>query len=377
MRPRQDPGGARAPVVTICGVAGHNRGDDAIALALVAGLRARVPEMQARVAMLRLGAILPAPGLTPFLAARRHPVGLAGLARSIAAADLVILGGGSVIQDKFGGGRVTGMLGYSWMVAWLARLFGRALITAPIGVDALATAPARRIAAELLAPARAITVRDTRSLAEVTALLAGRAAPAPVLACDPAFAFAGAPPRDEGPVVLAPAFEGECDTRVAAIFARIAALAVARLDRDVVIVAMDERDAAAAEAVATAVPASARARVSTARPATLDATLAILRGAAALIAMRLHAMILCYAASPIACLSRTTKTDAFMADYAVPGTALHGADVETIAALLVEAVARWPERATQAAILTERRVLLDTFYDQTATLLVRAAETRR
>jgi polysaccharide pyruvyl transferase WcaK-like protein len=364
-------------VVTICGVAGHNRGDDAIALALVAGLRARVPDMQARVAMLRLGAILPAPGLTPFLSARRHPVGLAALARSIAAADLVILGGGSVIQDKFGGGRVTGMLGYSWMVAWLARLFGRALITAPIGVDALATAPARRIAAELLASARAITVRDTRSLAEVTALLAGRAAPAPVLACDPAFAFAGAPPRDEGPVVLAPAFEGECDTRVAAIFARIAALAVAQLDRDVVIVAMDERDAAAAEAVATAVPASARARVSTARPATLDATLAILRGAAALIAMRLHAMILCYAASPIACLSRTTKTDAFMADYAVHGTALHGADIETIAALLVEAVARWPERATQAAILTERRVLLDTFYDQTATLLVRAAGTRR
>jgi polysaccharide pyruvyl transferase WcaK-like protein len=364
-----------APVVTICGVAGYNRGDDAIALAMVEGLRARLPALDARVAMLTLGAIPAAPGVTPFLAARGKPAGLLALVRAIAAADLVILGGGSIIQDKFGGGRVKGILGYAWLVARLARLFRRPLVTAPIGVDTVATDHARHVAGELLASARAIFVRDARSLANARAITAGTRAPAPELVCDPAFVLAGAPPAPDGPVILSPAFEDEYDDLVIDIFARTAAEAVERLGRDVVVVSMDSRDDARVARIVAAVPAAQRARVDAAYPATLDAALTVLRGGSALIAMRLHAMILSYGTAPIACLSRTTKTDAFMEDYRVPGTTMERDTPAATAALLVAAVADWPQRAEHAAILATRRAALDRFFD-TALGLLRARGAR-
>lgn len=362
--------------MTICGNAGYNRGDDAIALALVEGLRARLPELHARVAMIALGSIAATDEVRPFLAARRRPRGLLGLAYAIARADLVIIGGGSIIQDKFGGGRVKGITGYAWMVARLAALFGRPVITAPIGVDAITTERARQSAAELLASARAIFVRDTRSMANCDAILAAAAAPVLQMACDPALALAGAAPCPDGPVILAPAFEGEFDELVIDIFARIATEVVERLGREVIVVSMDSRDDARSTRIITAVPMPARARVSASSPATLDVALDVLRGGSALIAMRLHAMILSYGSRPIACLSRTTKTDAFMEDYRVPGTGVRGDTPEAVAALLVEAVASWPQREEQAAILATRCATLDGFFDAAVALMRPQRETR-
>ncbi|MBW6531660.1 polysaccharide pyruvyl transferase family protein [Sphingomonas sp. RRHST34] len=359
----------RRPTVTICGVAGYNRGDDAIALALVEGLRARLPHMHARVAMIALGSIAATDDLSPFLAARRRPAGLLALAYAIARADLVIIGGGSIIQDKFGGGRVKGIIGYAWLVARLAALFGRPLITAPIGIDAITTERAHQSAAELLASARAIFVRDARSMANCHALVADTTAPQPQMACDPAFALAGASPRAGGPMILSPAFEDEYDELVIDIFARVAAEAVERLDREVVVVSMDSRDDARVARIVAAVPAAARARVSAAYPPTLDVALDVLRGGSALIAMRLHAMILSYGTAPIACLSRTTKTDAFMEDYRVPGTGIGDDTPAAVASLLVEAVASWSQRDEQAAILATRRATLNRFFDTAVALL--------
>ncbi|MBW6528267.1 polysaccharide pyruvyl transferase family protein [Sphingomonas sp. RHCKR7] len=350
-------------------MAGYNRGDDAIALALVEGLRARLPHVHARVAMLTLGSIASTDDVTPFLAARRRPAGMLALIHAIACADLVIIGGGSIIQDKFGGGRVKGIIGYAWLVARLAALFGRPLITAPIGVDSITTDRAQQSAAELLTSARAIFVRDARSMANCHAIIAATAAPQPQMACDPAFALAGAAPRAGGPVILAPAFEDEYDELVIDIFTRAATQAVERLDRDVVVVSMDSRDDGRVARIVAAVPMPARARVGASYPATLDLALEVLRGGSALIAMRLHAMILSYGSAPIACLSRTTKTDAFMEDFNVPGTSIGEGTPAAVAALLVEAVASWPQRHEQAMILATRRTALNRFFDTAVALM--------
>jgi len=358
-------------VIAICGVAGHNRGDDAIAIAMANEFRARLPDVTVQIAMLVLGAIPRAPGIEPFLAVRRNPFGFFALVRAIARADLVIVGGGSLIQDKFGGGRIKGVLGYAWLVSRLARIFRKPFITAPLGIDTLESDHAKRVAAELLSAAQAIFVRDEQSLANGRALLVGSPHDRIIRVCDPAFSLSEVTQGDDraGPVVLAPAFEGEYDDLVIDIFRRVAIHAATMLDRDVVVLSMDERDSNSVRKIVETLPEALRGRASACVPATLSETLTVLHSASGLIAMRLHAMILSFGVCPISCLSRTTKTHAFMEDYHVPGLAVAQHDPETTASMLVEAVRTWPQRNAQLAVREERLGDLAKFFDAAVAII--------
>lgn len=360
-------------VIAICGVAGHNRGDDAIAIAMANEFLARLPGVTVQIAMLVLGSIPKAPGIEPFLALRRSPAGLFSLVRAIARSDLVIVGGGSLIQDKFGGGRIKGVLGYAWLVSRLALLFRKPFITAPLGIDTLESDHAKLVAAEFLAAAQAIFVRDEQSLANGRALLADSPRDRIVRVCDPAFSLSegGGGDNRAGPIVLAPAFEGEYDELIVDIFRRVAIHAVTTLDRDVVVLSMDERDSSSVRKIVDTLPDQLRGRVRPCIPATLSETLAVLHGASELVAMRLHAMILSFGVCPISCLSRTTKTHAFMEDYHVPGLAVKQHDPETTASILVEAVRAWPQRDVQLAVRGERLGDLAKFFD-TVVAIIRA-----
>jgi polysaccharide pyruvyl transferase WcaK-like protein len=143
--------------IGIFGVAGFNRGDDAICHSLIAGFRRERRDLAFVVPVLRHGAIADEPGVRTFQLDRRSLAGMARLAAHVWRCDAVVLGGGSVIQDQLGGSRLRGILGYSWMVSGLARLLRKPLVTAPIGVDALISSrpPRRKRPPPYCDPARA------------------------------------------------------------------------------------------------------------------------------------------------------------------------------------------------------------------------------
>lgn len=359
----------KVPRVAVCGVAGYNRGDDAIAMALAQGILAKIGSAQISIAVLAPASFGTQSGVRTFLSARSKPKGLLGLVKEIALSDLVILGGGSLIQDKFGGTRIKGVMGYAWLVSWLAMLMRKPLVTAPLGIDDLHSQNSEAVAAEILGRCRKIAARDNQSLENARRLAAGKG---PVRVPDPAFGLESPPSArpDDQPFVLAPAFEGEYDDLVADLFAQVAVRCAEVTDRPIVIVAMDNReeeDAGRIGAIMERLPPDVAGRVSLLVPQDVDAVAGLLRGSAGVVAMRLHAMILAYGFAPISCLSRTTKTDAFMQDYSVPGLSMN-VDVNptAAAALLVDGVLEWHARRDQEQKRVEILRDLDAYYTEVA-----------
>ena len=88
---------------------------------------------------------------------------------------------------------------------------------------------------------------------------------------------------------------------------------------------MDERaaqDGGKVRALVDSYPLNLRARIVVKCPTTAQEAVRIVRSAKRLVAMRLHALILAYGYVDMFCISRTTKTDAFMQTYGVSGLAL-------------------------------------------------------
>ncbi|MDB5593912.1 MAG: hypothetical protein JWM36_873 [Hyphomicrobiales bacterium] len=360
--------------ISIFGVAGFNRGDDAICQSLIAGFRCERPALAFVVPVLRHGALADVPGVTAFLLDRRSLTGMARLVAHVWRCDAVVLGGGSLIQDQLGGSRVRGILGYAWMVSGLARLLRKPLVTAPIGVDVLTSAPGRQAAREILSRIDRLTVRDALS-GQVAAGLVRDAVEVHV-ACDPVFDF---PFPSQGGVekniyVLAPAFEGKNEDRIVAIFAEAARLLLARDGSSrVVVVAMDERveeDGGKIGRIVAALPPALRERVQLVTPASAAEAAAVLRASAGVVAMRLHAMILAYGHAPLHCISRTTKTEALMQSFAIPGCSLHGASsAETIAAQALVGLADADAFEAQKAQAEGLRGVLASYYRDTVDYL--------
>ncbi len=369
-----DRGGKAKPLrLAIFGVAGHNRGDDAIALSLIEGLGAQRSDIRFVTPVLRPGALEGRAGVAPFVLNRRSPLGLARLALEIARADAVILGGGSVIQDTFGGGRVKGILGYAWMTAFFCRLLGRPLFTAPIGVDAITTPKALTAAREALVVPRRVTVRDQLSAQVLEQIMGGRPHGPLQVVCDPVFGWRlddAAIEKgliDERPIVLSPAFEGRNEDEIAQLFAAIAA-SVIEQGRPVCIVAMDGReheDGGKIARIPDLLTEEHRQRVTLAKPQSAEEAAGLIRGAAGVVAMRLHALILGYGYAPLFCLSRTTKTDALMAEYDIPGMRIGGGVTESLVSQVGEAMRDDPRVARHGEIKKTLRAKLDEYYAAT------------
>jgi polysaccharide pyruvyl transferase WcaK-like protein len=370
-----DRSGKAKPLrLAIFGVAGHNRGDDAIALSLIEGFGARRSDIRFVTPVLKPGALEGRAGVAPFVLNRRSPLGLARLALEIARADAVILGGGSVIQDAFGGGRVKGILGYAWMTAFFCRLLGRPLFTAPIGVDAITTPKALTAAREALAIPRRITVRDQLS-AQVLGRIMGDCPHGSLqVVCDPVFgwrlddaAIEAAGLVGERPIVLSPAFEGRNEDEIARLFAAIAASMIDE-GRPVCIIAMDGReheDGGKIGRIRDLLKEEHRPRVTLARPESAEEAARLIRGAAGVVAMRLHALILGYGYAPLFCLSRTTKTDALMAEYDIPGVRIGGDATESPVPLVGVAMRDDARVARHGEMKGKLRAKLDEYYAAT------------
>ena len=325
--------------IGLFGVPGHNRGDDAISLTVQDWLARHFPDARLTVATLATVTSSTKPrapnDIVHFTIDRRSPFGLWRLVRAIAAQDVVLIGGGSLVQDKHGGGRWRGVLGYAWTVTAIARLLRKPMLGVCLGIDALESEGGRRAAREMLRRLAWIAVRDEASAANLRALLGANTDA--VILPDPAFGFApgvrapadaspGAAASDRaatgGYFALAPAFEGHDEAHIATTFAGLVrALAEHYPGARFSLIAMDARadeDGGRLHRI-TDLLAGTGCIVDCVRPADATTAAGILRGSRGVIAMRLHALILAYGHVPVFCLSRTTKTEALMARYAIAG----------------------------------------------------------
>jgi polysaccharide pyruvyl transferase WcaK-like protein len=362
--------------IGVFGVAGFNRGDDAIAEAMVNGLTARFPQAEILVAMIGNVALMSRDRVRGVFVNRRSPLGLANLIATIASVDVVILGGGSLLQDKLGGSRIKGVLGYAWMVTLAARTLGKPVFTAPLGIDVLSTPAGQQAGREVLSRIDFLCVRDQLSAQNAKSL--GRACD--WISPDPAFALeqpvSEAP--DERYYCFAPAFEGPLNDVASRIYEEIARELLSGPEAvDIRLIAMDERpheDGGNCRTFLDGLGEDVRAHFELVIPRTAADAQAILTRSRGVVAMRLHAIILAYGRVPVFCLSRTTKTEALMADYDVSGMRVDAkSDVKLIAKAAAESISQYRELNGQLNKLRNLGSDLSSYFDELARHVAREA----
>lgn len=314
--------------VNVYGAAGYNLGDDAIALAATRVLTETAPRAQLRIASVAGSGFSRRYGLAAVAVNRRSPLGILRLVESIRRADVVLLGGGTLIQDKLGLSRLRGMLAYVNQVATVARALGKPLGTLPIGVDELGTSLGREYAARVLSRLDLLVVRDPRSLELANAYAGGNLAQG-FAAADPAYLFSqGLGPADPARVDLPQQpyavlslvnEELRFDPALEILATTLRQLLHGTEIEKVVLLAMDRRpseESVIYERLLTQHPDLASNCV-IAVPH--DAVVAnhVVTNARLVVAMRLHAMIFALGRAPLFGISRTTKTATFLASAGV------------------------------------------------------------
>jgi polysaccharide pyruvyl transferase WcaK-like protein len=308
--------------VLVVGVAGFNRGDDFIAASLIKTLKKNSQLGSVTITVQRTG-IFPAEEVTEILLSRRSIYFHLTLIRALANSRIVVIGGGSIIQDEFGASWWNGIMSLFVEVTFFARLLGCKVVTAPIGVDDLKSDLGKRIAKFILARCDRIFVRDHVSLSNCGELVDSKKNIE--LSCDPAFFLkteSSEQCRSIHELVVAPAFEGRNESHVINLLVTAIEIYLNSNDlRYCKLIAMEERvseDAGKLERLKLAVSARLRSKVKIVIPKNYKDAIVHIRGAERLLAMRLHAMIIAYSYMPIYCLSRGTKTDAIAQELDIP-----------------------------------------------------------
>lgn len=320
--------------VHVYGMAGWNLGDDAIAVALNRGLRVRLPGAVVRTASIAPGKVHERYGLPEIPVDRRSIGGLLSWAASIRRADVVVIGGGTVVQDALGIGLVRGNLAYASQLVALARAFGKPVLTAGLGVDELRTSRGARYARFVLRRTDHAWMRDARS-AELAREYADAEISGLTVGADPAILLRALLPRERpatphaarAPYLLVSLVrEGAlADPWVPVLADALRSVLHREVVPRVVLLAMDVRTTE--ERVLYAQLQNRlqayRERVELVTPADAFEALAWIEGASVMLAMRLHAMILGLGATPMIGVSRTTKTDTFLHESGIPTLHIH------------------------------------------------------
>lgn len=338
-----------------------NLGDEAVLAGLLSAFEQRAALLRSAFTVL---------SATPRDTAERHGVGAAARMRlgavcsALRHADLLLSGGGSLLQDATS----VRSLVYYLFIMRLAAAMGKPFAVVAQGIGPLRRATSRTIVRSTLNRALCITVRDAESAALLAKL--GVSRPPIQVTADPVFAL---PPPDvergrailaeagatEGPVI-GMALRRWNDGADAAQWGRAAVEALVRDTGATVVLLPMHRpgDLEMAETIAAA--SQGRAKVIRRALGVEDA-----RSAAAavevLVGMRLHALIFAAAASvPVVAVSYDPKVASLMqeigqADLSIP---LAGIDPERLAEAVrlarSEREARARRLATQAGVLAER-----------------------
>lgn len=285
-----------------------NLGDEALLAAAVAGLRRRLPG--ARLVVLSGDPARTAAEHGVEAVPRHHPL---QVARALRGARLLLSGGGSLLQD------VTGpfSLPYYLAVIELALRLGVPVVIFAQGIGPLRGAVSRALAGRALRRVRAIAVRDPDSLA-VLAELGVRGVPVEVTA-DLALTLDPPPARAQAggggaPYLVVNVRRRELDGSAARTLGRALARVAREAGCGLVFVPMHAaEDVPAARAVASHAQ-DARVPVQLLeRRLGLSEALALIAGAEAVLAMRLHALIFAALAGRLPLgLSYDPKVDAFL-----------------------------------------------------------------
>lgn len=304
-----------------------NTGDEAIALAISRELRTR----GVRPLLLSNTPAETARELGCEAAARMNPLALAG---ALLRSQVLLSGGGGLLQDKTSARTLTYYLG----VIRLARLLGRRVVVFNQSVGPLSPEGGRKVAAALRGVR--VIVRDRGSLETLRQLgVSGELGGDPALLLSPTPGLA----RDAGTVIVAP--RGDVTDATATLLDVVADLR-ARGRRVVALSFMPEHDDAAAHSL------GADEVLSTRDPqVALDA----IAQAGFVIGVRLHAVILAAAASvPFAGIAYDPKVLGFCQDAGAPShpTFLDPQVITAQAAALQapdwNAVAQMKQRAAQS-----------------------------
>jgi polysaccharide pyruvyl transferase WcaK-like protein len=162
-RRRDDRDGPRVLVCSAAGLLGEgvslNVGDEALTVWLVRALRARLP-----------GAVVTStlnPGPTPVSALPSDRVAVRpyqALALAIARADVVVLGGGTLLQEDYKDyPLLSGLLRYAFFVSTVARIARVPVVIAGIGAEGLTHRNSRWAARRIVRRAAGVVVRDEYS----------------------------------------------------------------------------------------------------------------------------------------------------------------------------------------------------------------------
>jgi polysaccharide pyruvyl transferase CsaB len=319
-----------------------NLGDEAVLAGLLRTLRSTEPDIQPTV-------LSGDPGRTEREHAveaipRMHP---GSLVAALRAADGLISGGGSLLQDRSSVRPVAYYAG----VMLAARLLGRPYVVHAQGLGPIEHRANRGLAAMALRGAAAVSLRDAASVALARSIGVRR----PIeIAPDPALALEGRdrPAEGDGPIVVAVRAWPSVEPLLDAI--RTALADLADLGPVVAVPMQSPADVEPSHAAVRGIPG---ATVLGPEP-DLDVVLRSIAGARVVVGMRLHALILAAGAGvPAVAVSYDPKVDAFADRAAQPIVARIDEPVDSVAlALAIRAAAdadRAPTRARVDAMRAE------------------------
>lgn len=311
--------------VGLFGVPGFNLGDNAISDCMIDGLSDASPGISFIVGTADKNYVCRQENASEFFVDRKSLRGLLKLVSVVSSCDVIVLGGGSIIQDANGGGRLSGILGYAWTVTAISQLLRKRILSAPIGVDNLVSKRGAKAASAILCQMEWVCVRDSASLTNARNLISGKTNAKISQVCDPVFGLSAVHSSNGNDAVrvisLAPAFEGRSVQQIASVFAQcIVQMADLYEDVSFKLVAMDSRnfeDAGHLHLIVESVPTALRHRVSIVVPEDVSSAATILRSSFGVVAMRLHAVILAFGYSKVFCISRSVKTDSLASDLGI------------------------------------------------------------
>ncbi|MFT4248560.1 MAG: polysaccharide pyruvyl transferase family protein [Pseudomonas sp.] len=337
--------------ILLVGTAGHNLGDDALASVLVKNLERTFPGANVKVTSVNPGRLI-ALGLNEVCINRKSLTGWATLLKHIRQADLVLLGGGTLIQDALGISLLRGMLPYIWQITFLARLLGKPVATVPIGMDVLRHQRSTKIAQGILRRCQTVILRDQRSFELAADALAGDSTKL-VLSADPVFSlendsFAPVAATDDPYFVISYVKEKREDEAVVSeLLSLIDAMRRKWPVHRLVLLSMDTRIEDELGIYQKILGKVAPGTVQVESPSDYRQAAAIIRNATAVVAMRLHAMIIALGHVPVVGISRTTKTDTLIAQAGIHGLSVEQTSAKRVVDLLDIALADTHRLASQ------------------------------
>ncbi len=308
--------------VLLIGLAGYNLGDEAIAVSAANSLRTKYEVV---ITTVKAGVIAKYQ-IPEVLVDRKSLRSWISLINAIRRSDVVIFGGGSLVQDKLGLSLFSGVLNFLLQYVILAKILGKHTRTLPIGVDRLQTRLGRMIGSLALNLLDEINVRDNTSK-ELVNFYSGRT-DARIYA-DPAFLLS--PPQSElatlakdtaGYMVISLVLENIDANTLRLIYNVIERTDSLKSYRKIYI-AMDTRESDELHLYREILCIHPEQIVI---PKDAFEAQKIISGGTLLIAMRLHALILGLGRTPSFCISRTTKTEAFCTTALVPFQDLNSLD---------------------------------------------------